>query len=357
MRIVQLIDSLETGGAERMAVNYANALADRITFSGLVATRNEGVLKEQLSSKVGYLFLNKKRTVDLSAILKLRKYIAHNKVTHVHAHSSSFFIAVLVRLLSPGIKIVWHDHNGNRLYLPLSGNRKIVWFSCFFNGVIACNTELERWALSYLKCKNILYLPNFSEVPEQEIQTTFLKGTAGKRIVCLANLRTPKNHITLLKAFAASNALQSGWTLHLIGKDNEDDYSLRLKYFVKENKVEDKVFFYGSCPDVFSVLKQSDIGVLVSTYEGFPVTLLEYGLTPLAVLSTNVGYCPEIIEDNENGFLIAPEEVGSIQARLNTLTEIEALRDKFAHNLNTIVSKKFSVNAVVGEAIDFYKKM
>ena len=34
MRIVQLIDSLETGGAERMAVNYANSLSDTIDFSG-----------------------------------------------------------------------------------------------------------------------------------------------------------------------------------------------------------------------------------------------------------------------------------------------------------------------------------
>ena len=34
MRIIQLIDSLETGGAERMAVNYANALQSKIEFSG-----------------------------------------------------------------------------------------------------------------------------------------------------------------------------------------------------------------------------------------------------------------------------------------------------------------------------------
>ena len=33
MRIVQLIDSLEAGGAERMAVNYANALVGNIWFS------------------------------------------------------------------------------------------------------------------------------------------------------------------------------------------------------------------------------------------------------------------------------------------------------------------------------------
>ena len=39
MRIIQLIDSLEAGGAERMAVSYANALSEDIEFSALVATR------------------------------------------------------------------------------------------------------------------------------------------------------------------------------------------------------------------------------------------------------------------------------------------------------------------------------
>jgi hypothetical protein len=58
MRILQLIDSLEAGGAERM-VNYANALTQQIECSGLVCTRKEGALKNQLDSKVAYLFLDK----------------------------------------------------------------------------------------------------------------------------------------------------------------------------------------------------------------------------------------------------------------------------------------------------------
>ena len=61
MRVVQIIDSLDAGGAERMAVNYANAMANEIEFSGLVTTRKEGDLKPQISINVSYLFLKKKR--------------------------------------------------------------------------------------------------------------------------------------------------------------------------------------------------------------------------------------------------------------------------------------------------------
>ena len=68
MRVLQIIDSLEAGGAERMAVSYANVLVDVIGFSALVATRKEGALLEQMDSKVTYLFLNKKSKLDFKTL-------------------------------------------------------------------------------------------------------------------------------------------------------------------------------------------------------------------------------------------------------------------------------------------------
>jgi len=72
MRILQIIDSLDIGGAEKMAVNYANSLSVARDFSGLVATRKEGHLKSQIHPDVNYLFLGKKKAIDISAILRLR---------------------------------------------------------------------------------------------------------------------------------------------------------------------------------------------------------------------------------------------------------------------------------------------
>lgn len=112
MRIVQIIDSLEAGGAERMAVNYANSLAKEIDFSGLITSRKEGLLRNQVHESVSYLFLSKKRKIDFRAVFKLRKYLIKNKVDVIHAHSSSFFIASLVKVTLPKIKIIWHDHYG-----------------------------------------------------------------------------------------------------------------------------------------------------------------------------------------------------------------------------------------------------
>ncbi|MGY8885791.1 MAG: glycosyltransferase, partial [Flavobacteriales bacterium] len=101
MRVLQLIDSLETGGAERMAVNYANELADHIEASFVCATRKEGLLKMTIDSRVEYLFLKKKNTLDIRAILRLFKFVSKNKIDVIHTHSSSFFYGTILKFFKP----------------------------------------------------------------------------------------------------------------------------------------------------------------------------------------------------------------------------------------------------------------
>jgi hypothetical protein len=108
MRILQLIDSLEAGGAERMAVNYANAL-QQIEFSGLVSTRNEGALKNQLNQSILSIF-NKKKCLDFRA-LGVARYVIENKIEWVHVHSTSFLWHYYLNFVS--YQIIWHDHYGD----------------------------------------------------------------------------------------------------------------------------------------------------------------------------------------------------------------------------------------------------
>ncbi|GAL61464.1 glycosyltransferase [Algibacter lectus] len=91
MKVLQLIDSLEAGGAERVAVNYANGLVHMIDASYLCTTRAEGLLKGELNKDVGYLFLNKKKTIDVKAIKRLHQFIKNEDIDIIHAHGSSFF--------------------------------------------------------------------------------------------------------------------------------------------------------------------------------------------------------------------------------------------------------------------------
>ncbi len=140
MRIVQLIDSLEPGGAERMAVSYANGLENINDFSALVVTRNEGALKHQLNNTVKYDFLQRKKILDFKALFKFRNFLIENKIDIIHAHSTSVYFAILSKLIRPKTKIYWHDHNGNRINLHRV-NIILKFGSLLFDGVITVNEE------------------------------------------------------------------------------------------------------------------------------------------------------------------------------------------------------------------------
>jgi glycosyltransferase involved in cell wall biosynthesis len=357
MRILQIIDSLEAGGAERMAVNYANALANEIEFSGLVVSRKEGSLLGQINSNVSYLFLNKKSVIDIQSVFKLRKFVISNKVEIVHAHSTSFFLAFLLKLTYPALKLIWHEHYGARVNQYRRDNLILLFTSIFFTSIFVVNHQLKCWVKKNLLVKKVFYIPNFAVMDLNQPELTFLKGQLGKRIVCLANLKDPKNHLALLNAFVEKKFHDIGWSLHLIGKDYKDEYSNCLKNFIKKNNLENNVFVYDSKNDIQHILSQATIGILCSTDEGFPVSLLEYGLAKLAVVSTNVGYCSEIIKDNFTGLLFDPLDNKQIQNQLQKMVLDKVQRDVFALHLHRLVLENYSVTKGVELLISKYNML
>ncbi|SEO48773.1 Glycosyltransferase involved in cell wall bisynthesis [Flavobacterium sp. CF108] len=355
MRVVQIIDSLEAGGAERMAVNYANALSGKIKFSGLIATRKQGQLVKQINGKVSYLFLNKKKAIDIKSTFRLRKYIKSNKVEIIHAHGSSFFIAVLVKLTLPRIKIFWHDHYGTRIKESKFKNKTLISLSLFFYSIFVVSNQLKEWNKKNMLCKRVTFVPNFTTEKNDLEKTTNLKGIEGKRIVFLANLKNPKNHILILKSFFELGLKDSDWSLHLIGKDYFDAYSESIKSFIKSNSLEKHIHLYGERNDIPYVLSQGTIGVLSSTEEGFPVTLLEYGLAGLAVVTTNVGYCSEIIKNDYSGLLFNPENELEVKSQLLKITGNEPLRKRVVKNLKQSILNNYSEEEVINKLILLYK--
>jgi glycosyltransferase involved in cell wall biosynthesis len=347
MRILQIIDSLEAGGAERMAVNYANALADRIDFSGLVVTRKEGPLLNQMNKNVSYMFLDKKGTIDLKAISRLRKFVIKNKVEVIHAHSTSFFLAFLLKLSCTSLKLIWHDHYGDSEFLSKRPSLALRLMLPFFDGIIAVNQNLKLWAEQKMYFKNVVYLPNFPSAENGVLENTILQGIEGKRIVSLANLRPQKNHSLLLKVAKKVQLSHPDWTFHLVGKDFEDDYSKGIKNQILEFNLENTVFIYGSKEDVKNILKQSDIAILTSQSEGLPVALLEYGCYAKPIVVTNVGEIPLLIQDGKNGFMVDAGNVPAFYDSLVKLMDNETLRNDFGKELQQTINTNYSEQTVI----------
>jgi len=310
MKVLQLIDSLQAGGAERVAVNYANALFPHIEKSFLCATRQEGPLLTVLNSQVGYVFLNRKKTIDRRAFLKLKSFIKENKIDIIQAHGSSFFIAALQKMLSPRVVLIWHDHYGNEL----KGRRSSVLRLCsgIFDCIFSVNVDLKRWAETTLRHKRVYYIKNFI-VPQERngaYKNTF-QGVAGKRIVCVANLRSAKNHGLLLDAFTKVLAEEPEATLHLFGSQFDDIYAQAILHI--KNDVSN-VYYHGMHEQVSAILPHFDIGVLSSDSEGLPLALLEYGEAGLPVVVTNVGQCREVV--NGNGGCVEPGDTKAFVSKI-----------------------------------------
>ena len=355
MKVLQLIDTLNAGGAERMAVNYANMLSQEFGQSYLATTRTSGVLQKELNENVSYTNLDKKKTIDFKAIRKFKTYLKQNDIDIVHAHTTSYFFAVLAKLFLPRLKIVWHDHHGNRVNAKFYKQIPIIFSSLFFNGVICVNETLLGWTKKNLFCKHTAYLQNFLSSNIEIGKETALKGIDNKRIIKVANLRHPKNHLMLLQAFKQIVEMHPDWTLHLVGKDYEDGYSETLRDYIRTNNMQNKVFIYGLKNDISNILSQVSIGVITSTSEGLPMALLEYGNKSLGVITTDVGKCGELIEGR--GIVVSDIDAISIAQAMDKMIDNTDLRKDYSKKIKEYIDENFTEKAILKRILLFYKSM
>ncbi|WP_297517222.1 glycosyltransferase family 4 protein [Flavobacterium sp.] len=347
MRILQLIDTLETGGAERMAVNYANALHQTGDFVALAVTRKEGPLRAELHPEVPYLFVQKKGTIDMAALFRVRAFCKRHKIEWIHAHSSSFFLAVLLKFTLPRLQIIWHDHYGLSEFPEDRPLYPLRFFSLFFWGILPVNQKLATWSQQRLWCKNIQYFPNFSFPSIQEKKVTLLQGRAGKRVLNLANLRPQKNQLLLLEAVLQVRKAFPDWTYHLVGKDFNDEYAAKITTFIHDNQLETVVFRYGACPDTDWIFQQADLMVLSSDSEGLPVSLLEAAQFCLPVVATAVGEIPFIIHSGETGVLVPQGDVSALVSALTELMASEEKQQAYGTAWHHAVKENFSATAII----------
>ena len=86
--------------------------------------------------------------------------------------------------------------------------------------------------------------------------------------------------------------------------------------------VADRVVFAGTHTDPVPLLWAADVLVLPSAYEANALVVLEALACGLPVISTRVGFAPDLIVDGENGYLI-DRDPAALAARLNGLVDAE----------------------------------
>lgn len=347
---MQLIDTLRSGGAEKMAVNYFLTLQGLGFSSYLVVSRKEGLLADQIKKNSNYSFLKKTNALDISAFYKLKKYIAENKIDIIQAHGSSWFWAVLCKISGSKIKVIWHDHYGDSENLQHRNFELLKFYSKNFDGIISVNNKLKNWAKLNLKFKKpLVYLPNF--VNHATNKTEKLLGSNKLKLICVANLRPQKDHLNLIKAF---EIIQNKYdvSLHLIGKNFEDNYYIHIKKLIDQNPA---IFYYGEVNNVMGFLSNADYGILSSISEGMPLALLEYGVCGLPVICTNVGECIKVI--GNDGLLVEPNNVGELSKAMDFYLSNPEKAKRDSLNFQLRIERDYAKTAVLSEYQKFITRI
>jgi glycosyltransferase involved in cell wall biosynthesis len=337
-KILQIVDSLEIGGTERMSANIYNTLCALNIENCLVVSRQLGPIYNFIPKKKDVVFLNKKSAIDFLAFYTLFKLIKSYKPSIIHAHQTSIYWIFILKLVFPWVTVIWHDHWGFSDLLKNSDRKVIKFFSFLIDGVVCVNDKIKEWDIRNLKVNvnNILYIPNFPLV--EIIQRT---PSDVPTLLCLANIRDQKDHLNLLEACALLKEENVDFKLLLAGSLEDKYWVKKVKEKVNELNLNKCVIFLGPVINISELLSKADVGVISSVSEGLPVSLLEYGLAGLPVVCTDVGQCKEVLGNGKFGWIVpvkAPKELANAlkEALLNAL-----LAQKKAVGLSRNINKNY----------------
>lgn len=352
MKLVLVISSLTTGGAERVLSILANSWSKKGWQVVLITTHDDGarpfyfleksvthipILLEDIPSK-GHIS-NLKRVFSLRSIIKSERpdaIVSFLNYTNVLTLLASTFLNI------PTIVSERLDPSVHRLPRTWNALRRILYPKA---DILVNQTEAAAsWFRGWMGSKvfvlaNPVSKPVFSDSPPEFVLPE-------SSIVAMGRLHPQKGFDTLLKAMVKIRKVNPKVHLTILGDGplREELEGLREKY-----DLNDFVSFPGRVKRPQDILKQAELFVLSSVTEGFPNVLCEAMAVGLPVVSTNCPSGPaEIIRSGHNGILIPVGDSEAIAEAVLQLFDDDAFRLKIGKNAKDI-SKQFSIEKIIGE--------
>lgn len=122
-------------------------------------------------------------------------------------------------------------------------------------------------------------------------------------------------------------------------------------------KGEGVIEWEGHQEDMLSILQKSNIACLPSYREGMPKFLLEAASCGLSIVTTDVPGCREVVQNNQNGFLVPAKNPILLADAIIMLIKDSALRDKFGNQSRAMVENMFSSEIINKQTISLYKSL
>ena len=302
IRVLQVVGSMNYGGAESMLMNwYRHIDKDKVQFDFLVRSQDKAAYDDEILSLGGRIYHTRpfRGYNPISYYNECRRFFAvHSEHPIVHGHIGSSASLYLTAAKKAGKYTIAHSHNANTGH-DLKNFAYAVWsYPTRFiaDELFACSTAagVSRFGRRAIKKPNYRLFPNgvdinkfiYSELIRKEVGSEF--GIDNDAIVlgAVGRIEKQKNPAFILEVFKAAVRENSKVLCLWVGTGD-------LEAICKENifaaGLNNRIQMIGRRDDVFRLLQRMDCFIMPSFFEGLPVSAVEAQCAGLpCILSTNI---------------------------------------------------------------------
>jgi glycosyltransferase involved in cell wall biosynthesis len=358
-RLLVLITLAEAGGAQESVSLLLPALAER--FDVTLAAHGSGPLSES-AREAGVPFVelrHVRRPIqpwhDVLGLIELFRLCRRLRPDIVHAHSSKAGALGRLAAALAGVPIRVFTVHGwafgaygglqGRCYLWLER-----WLSRLTTSVVCVAVAVRELGLAAGACEpggQTVVIHNAVDVtafPE------FRPGPGPPRVISVGRFAFPKDFESLASAFAR---LSADYRAVLAG-DGPDLPQMRAA--LDQHGLLSRVELLGARRDVHDLLATSDVFVLSSRSEGFPVSILEAMAAGLPVVASDVGGVAEAVVHGETGLLVPAGDAAALAGALERLLADAALRSRFGERGRERARRHFDVKTFRLAHLELYAR-
>jgi glycosyltransferase involved in cell wall biosynthesis len=353
IKILYVLASRQWGGGEQYVYDLVRNLPkDRFECYAVVPASQVDFRKMTEIASAGHVFSLPMRSLfDLGSARKLSAIICKREINIIHVNKfSDAFLAVWARWMSGRrVRIVMTRHlirRGKRgpLYNYLYSRLDEL----IFVSELARREFLSRGAkIDPLKMRVV-----HNGIPDAP-QNPAAKSADVVTLAFVGRVVEEKGLDTLLAALSDLGTLN--FRLKIMGTGS-DEYIDTLKCNASRDGLARKLSFVGFTDDVNAALGEAEIGVLPSIVrEGFPISVLEYMRSGLAIVASDNGGQIESLTDGETALLTPPGDVKRLTEAIRTLITHPEQRRKMGEAARQEFLSHLTYSHFLGEMTKLYE--
>jgi glycosyltransferase involved in cell wall biosynthesis len=301
-----------------------------------------------------------KSQFDFNCARTINKYVCKNGIDILHTHGyKEDFYAILSNVSIPKIATnhLWKKNNlKDKIYCFMDS-----FFLRRFDKVIGVSEEIVQ----ELKSKNIKNAIKIANGIDVKKYSTIKKtdpchnrfGIPESHVIIgmISSITPEKGHKIALKAFAAALQQYKNASLLIVGDGPELPV---IKKLASVLQIDNNIIFTEKRTDIPEILSIIDVFLVTSLTEGLPMALLEAMAAGKAVISTNVGEIPYVIQDKINGILIKPDDIEGTARTLQTIFSAgKDIQRKLGANAYATINGSYSSEAMAKKYFTLYNSV